>query len=176
MLRRTDSGSPAVKRRCGIFAQRCVGKSLSVSCRSGSMRRKPLFPPPHHPTTGKRLANKGRQSHEVLTVNGEIKIVRRWWHGPQIGSIAPADAILDRDDGTITPGVVEMACRVNLSATSFVRAAGALGRTAPVQLSGERLRQVVEAAGRCVLRAQQNDAVAVTWHAEDCVAPDSTTG
>ena len=102
--------------------------------------------------------------------------MRRWWHGPQLGSVAPADAILDRDDGTITPGVVEMACRVNLSATSFVRAAAALERTAQVQLSGERLRQVVEAAGRCVLRAQQNDAVAVTWHAEDCVAPDSTTG
>ena len=50
-------------------------------CRSGSMRRKPLFPPPHHPTTGKRLANKGRQSHQVLTVNGQIEIVRRWWHG-----------------------------------------------------------------------------------------------
>ena len=102
------------------------------------MRRKPLFPPPHHPTTGKRLANKGRQSHKVLTVNGEVKIVRRWWHGPQIGSIAPADEILDRSGTTITPGVLEMACRVNLSATSFVRAAAALERTAQVKLSGER--------------------------------------
>ena len=26
----------------------------------------------------------------------EIKITRRWWHGPQIGSVAPADEILDR--------------------------------------------------------------------------------
>jgi len=56
--------------------------------------------------------------------------VRRWWHGPQIGSIAPADEILDRSRTTITPGVLEMACRVNLSATSFVRAAAALERTA----------------------------------------------
>jgi hypothetical protein len=140
------------------------------------MRRKPLFPPPHHPATGKKLANKGRQAHTVLTVNGEIKIVRRWWHGPQIGSVAPADAILDRSGTTITPGVLEMACRVNLSATSFVRAAAALERTAQVKLSGERLRQVVEAAGRGVLKAQQNDALAVTWHAEDCVASDAETG
>jgi len=101
--------------------------------------------------------------------------VRRWWHGPQLGSVAPADAILDRDDGTITPGVVEMACRVNLSATSFVRAAAALERTAQVQLSGERLRQVVEAAGRGVLKAQQDDAIAVAWHAEECVVPDGKT-
>jgi predicted HAD superfamily Cof-like phosphohydrolase len=140
------------------------------------MRRKPLFPPPHHPTTGKRLANKGLQSHAILTVNGDIKIVRRWWHGPQLGSVAPADAILDRDGATITPGVLEMACRVNLSATSFVRAAAALERTAQVKLSGERLRQEVEAAGRRVLKAQQNDAVAVTWHAEDCVVTDDQTG
>lgn len=134
------------------------------------------FPPPHDPTTGKRLANKGRQSHRVLTVNGEIKVVRRWWHGPQLGSVAPADAILDRDGVTITPGVVEMACRVNMSATSFVRAAAALERTAQVKLSGERLRQVVEAAGRGVLKAQQDNAIAVTWHAEDCIVPDGETG
>jgi len=111
------------------------------------------------------------QSRKVLTINGEIKIVRRWWHGPQIGSVAPADAILDRGGATITPGVVEMACRVNLSATSFVRAAAVLERTAQLMLSGERLRQVAEAAGRRVLQAQQDDTIAVAWHAEDCVVP-----
>ena len=84
--------------------------------------------------------------------------------------------ILDRDGVTITPGVVEMACRVNLSATSFVRAAAALERTAQVKLSGERLRQVVEAAGRCVLKAQQEDAIVVAWHTDDCVVPNDTTG
>ena len=93
-----------------------------------------------------------------------------------MGSVAPADGILDRDGSTITPGVVEMACRVNLSATSFVRAATALERTAQVKLSGERLRQLVEAVGRYVLKAQQEDTVAVTWHAEDCTLPDAKTG
>lgn len=122
------------------------------------------------------MANKGRQSHRVLTVNGDVKIVRRWWHGPQSGSIAPADEILDRVGATITPGVVEMACRVNLSATSFVRASAALERTAQVRLSGERLRQVVEAAGRRVLKAQQDDTISVTWHAEDCVITEGPRG
>jgi hypothetical protein len=112
----------------------------------------------------------------VLTINGEIKILRRWWHGPGLGSIAPADAVIDRNGTTITAGVVEMACRVNLSATSFVRAATALERTAQVKLCGERLRQVVEATGRGVLKAQQDNTVAVTWHAGDCVLPDSETG
>jgi len=98
--------------------------------------------------------------------------VRRWWHGQEIGSVAPADAILNRSGATITPGVVEMASHVNLSATSFRRAAAALQRTAQIKLSGERLRQVVEAAGRQVLKAQQSNAVVVAWHAEDCVVPD----
>jgi hypothetical protein len=111
----------------------------------------------------------------VLTVNGEIKVVRRWWHGPQVGSVAPADEILDRNGTRITPGVLEMAARVNLSATSFVRAAVALERTAQVKLSGEWLRRVVEAVGRRVLKAQQEDAIAVTWHAEDCLVPEDAT-
>jgi hypothetical protein len=125
--------------------------------------------------TGKRLADKGRQSRSVLTVNGKIETYRRWWYGPQIGSVAPADEILDRSGATITPGVVEMACRVNLSATGFVKAAAVLERTAQVKLSGERLRQEVEAAGRRVLEAQQNNAIPVTWHAEDCVVPEDKT-
>ena len=75
-------------------------------------------------------------------------------------------------EATITPGVVEMACRVNLSATSFLKAAAVLERTAQVKLSGERLRQEVEAAGRRVLKAQQDNAIAVTWHAKDCVVPE----
>ena len=74
------------------------------------------------------------------------------------------------------PGVVELACRVNLSASSFVKAAAVLERTAQVKLSGERLRQVVEAAGRRVLKAQQDNAIAVTWHAKDCVVPEEAKG
>src|SRR5208337_3628831 len=99
-------GLLAAKNAFAIFRRRCAARFLSVPYSSGSMRRKPLFPPPHDPLTGKRLANKGRQSHRVLTINGEINVVRRWWHGPQLGSVAPADAILDRDGVTITPGVV----------------------------------------------------------------------
>jgi hypothetical protein len=64
---------------------------------------------------------------------------------------------------------------VNVSATSFRKAAAVLERTAQVKLSGERLRQEVEAAGRRVLKAQQEDAVAVTWHAKDCVVPEGKT-
>jgi hypothetical protein len=109
----------------------------------------------------------------VVTINGKIETYRRWWFGRGIGSSAPADEVLDRAGATITPGVVEMACRVNLSATSFVKAAAVLERTAQVKISGERLRQEVEAAGRRVLEAQEKNAIAVTWHAADCVVPEA---
>jgi hypothetical protein len=107
-----------------------------------------------------------------VTVNGKIETYRRWWFGRGTGSVAPADEILDRRGATITPGVVEMAARVNLSASSFVKAAAVLERTAQVKLSGERLRQEVEAVGRRVLETQQSNAVVVTWHAGDCVVPE----
>jgi len=113
----------------------------------------------------------------VVTINGKIETQRRWWFGRASGSVAPADEILDRSGATITPGVVEMAARVNLSASSFVKAAAVLERTAQVKLSGERLRQEVEAAGRRVLQAQQSDAIKATWRAEDCVvAEEAKTG
>lgn len=108
----------------------------------------------------------------MVTINGKIEIHRRWWFARDMGSVAPADAILDRSGAAITPGVIEMACRVNLSATSFLKAAAVLDRTAQVKISGERLRQEVEAAGRRVLEAQQQNALAVTWHAQDCVVPE----
>ena len=85
------------------------------------------------------MENKGKQASSVLTINGEIEILRRWWYGKGVGSIAPADEIVNCNRDTVTPGVVEMASRVNLSATSFLRAAAALERTSQVKMSGEQL-------------------------------------
>ena len=80
--------------------------------------------------TGKRLANKGRQDKSMLTVNGRIQLWRRWWFSLQTGSLAPADALVDRRGESVTLGVREMACRENQAATSFDKAAENLARTA----------------------------------------------
>src|SRR5450755_3053590 len=101
------------------------------------MRRKPLFPPPHNPATGRRLANKGRQNTSVLSINGRIDLQRRWWYASQTGSVAPADAAMNRQGESVTPGVREMACRENQAASSFDKAAENLARTAQITLSGE---------------------------------------
>lgn len=122
------------------------------------------------------MANKGRQSRSVLTINGRIRLQRQWWHGAQTGSIAPADEILNRSGATITPGVLELACRENLSATSFARAAANLARTAQVTLSAEQLRKEVEAAGRRAMEAQETGRIDTAWTAEDCRLPGDKEG
>ncbi len=104
----------------------------------------------------------------MLTINGRVQCVRRWWFGRQSGSVAPVDDVVDRTAATVTPGVRELACRENLSSTSFDKAAANLARTAQLTMSGEQLRQVTEAEGRQVLQVQQAAAIDTAWTAADC--------
>lgn len=139
------------------------------------MRRKPLFPPPHEGRSGKRLRNKGRQSRQVLTILGRVKLVRRWWYSPAAGSMAPADPFIDPELQSVSPGVREMACRLNNDGTSFDKTAENLCRTALIKMSGEQLRQVVLTEGRNVLAAQRANAIPTAFQAKECrIAGDKT--
>lgn len=122
------------------------------------------------------MANKGRQSRSVLSINGRVRLQRRWWHDAQTGSLAPADEAMDRSGATITPGVLELACRENLSAMSFEKAAANLARTAQLTISGEQLRKEVEAVGRRVADAQQMCRIETAWEAEDCRVTEERQG
>jgi hypothetical protein len=141
------------------------------------MRRKPLSPPPPEvlidPVRGelvaRRLRNKGRQGRHVLTVNGRVKLVRRWWQARRSGSLVPVDALIDPQQQTVSPGVREMACRLNNGGVSFDRAAQNLARSALICMSGEQLRQVVIAEGRAVLSAQEAGAIPTAFQAHECV-------
>jgi len=104
----------------------------------------------------------------VLTINGRLRLWRRWWYAAEIGSLAPADDSLNRSGETVTLGVREMACRENQGATSFDKAAENLARTAQITLSGEQLRLVVEAEGRHVQAVQQAAVLPTAWTAADC--------
>jgi hypothetical protein len=139
------------------------------------MRRKPLFPPPKDPTTGKKKRNKGRQDFTVLTINGRVRLWRRRWHSSHEGSTAPLDAWLDTVEATISLGVREMACRLNGDGKNFDKAAANLSRTAQVQLSGETLRVLVEAEGKRVLQAQRSGQLPLSWSAADCKTEEKAT-
>src|SRR4051812_1694517 len=119
------------------------------------MRRKPLFPPPQHPQTGKNLRHKGRQDHSVNTINGRVCLKRIRWHGQDVGSSTPLDVYLDKAEQTMSVGVREIACRRNGAGKNFDRAAENLARAAQIFTSGETLRTLVENEGRQVLKGQQ---------------------
>jgi hypothetical protein len=109
----------------------------------------------------------------MLTINGRIRVLRRWWYGIETSSLAPADELIDRQGDTVTMGVREICCRENQSATSFDKAADNVARLAQIKLSGEHLRQLVEAEGRLVQAAQQVAALDTAWTTEDCtLGPD----
>ena len=119
------------------------------------------------------MRNKGKQSRSVLTVNGPVKVVRRWWHAAGVGSLAPMEQLLDTQQASVSVGVREMACRLNNDGTSFDNAADNLHRTAIVKMSGEQLRQLVIAEGEAVLQTQQKNAIPPSFRAVECVVDPS---
>jgi hypothetical protein len=121
------------------------------------------------------MRNKGRQEKSTLTINGRVTLRRIRWHSPDEGSATPLDAVLDAAEATISLGVRELACRLNQSASSFDKAAENLGRAAQVRLSGEGLRQVVEAEGKAVLKAEQTGEMVPGWTAADCTTETGST-
>jgi hypothetical protein len=134
--------------------------------------RKRLFPPPLHPRTATPLQNKGPDEHTLLTVNGRICLSRRRYVAAGVGSSYPLDAWLDRAEDSLSLGLRELACRLNLASRNFDKAAENLARAAQVHLSGEFLRHIVESEGRAVQAAAQNGKLPLDWTARDCPALD----
>jgi hypothetical protein len=125
-----------------------------------------------HPDTGKRLQNKGPEPFSLLTINGRITLSRRRYFAKDLGSSIPLDPWLDSALATISLGVREMACRLNLASRNFDKAAENLQRAAQFSLSGERLRQVVEGEGKAVQKAAAAGQLPLDWDYSDCSAHD----
>jgi hypothetical protein len=134
--------------------------------------RKRLSPPPRNPTTGKPLQNKGPDEHTILTVNGRITLSRRRYSAPDVGSCFPLDCWLDKAEDTVSLGLREMACRLNLASRNFDKSAENLARAAQVRMSGEFLRQVVESEGKAIQAAAKAGRLPVAWNQSDCKALD----
>jgi len=136
------------------------------------MPQKRLFPPPKAPD-GRRLRNKGREAHTLLTANDRIELERTRWYSHAAGGVLPADGWLDVAEATVSLGARELACRLNQGARSFAKATDNLARAAQIHMSDELLRQVVEREGQAVLHAQQAGQLTVPWTAGDCQFKDA---
>ena len=119
------------------------------------------------------MQNKGSEDHSLLTSNGRITLWRRRYAAADLGSHFPLDPWIDRAEDTVSLGLRELACRLNLAARDFDKAADNLGRAAQVRLSGEFLRQIVESEGKAIQAAAQAGRLQVDWQARDCPALDA---
>ena len=126
------------------------------------------LPRPVETLSSKNKRHKGRQPTSILTINGRVTLSRIWWHSPIEGSSAPLDLFIRADGATTTPGVREMACRVNNHSSSFTHAAENLQRTAQVTLCDESLRQIVLKEGPRVQADQRSGRLVPSFTAEDC--------
>jgi hypothetical protein len=124
------------------------------------------------PGTRRRKQNKGRDEHDLLTVNGRVRIRRKHYYSPQEGTTTPVDALLDAAEAAVSVGVREMCSRLNTGAKSFARAAENLERTAQLRISREALRQIVESDGKLALRLSESGELGPAWKAKDCPGPD----
>jgi hypothetical protein len=107
-----------------------------------------------------------------LTINGRIALSRRRYSAPGADSCHPLDTWVDQATDTISLGVREMVCRLNLASGNFDKAADNLARTAQIRLSGESLRQVVESEGKALETAIKAGTLPLSWEAKDCQALD----
>ncbi len=108
----------------------------------------------------------------MLTINGRIVLSRRRYFARDLGSSTPLDPWIDHAEATISLGVREMACRLNLASRNFDKAADNLQRAAQLHLSGELLRQVVEREGKAVQKAAAAGRLLLDWDYRDCAAHD----
>ena len=85
-----------------------------------------------------------------------MELRRRRFRGPDGKVEAAIDDLIDLAAAGVSLAAREMCCRAAVDSGSFARAASNLRRLAGLELSDEKLRQVVESEGRAVL-AWQDD-------------------
>ena len=118
--------------------------------------------------SGRRLADKGSESRSTLSVNGRVLLSRKRWYLKGEGSRSPLTMLLDAALATESVGVRDLCCRLNGNGRNFERVAENLAKAAGVSMSGEKLRQVVEAEGRRVLAKAKSGALGPDWKADQC--------
>lgn len=78
------------------------------------------------------------------------------------------DRLLDQAESVVSVGTRELCCRVGIAGGSFDRNAENLHRAAGLKMSAEKFRQVLEAEGRAVLAASENEQLELDFSAAEC--------
>lgn len=102
----------------------------------------------------------------MLTVGGEIALSRRYFWSKGHGGMCPADGALGIQRGRVSPGALEVFCRMGI-VEDFAGAAQDAGRIANLPVSKERLRRLVEAEGARVTQVRDDGTLKASWTQAD---------
>jgi hypothetical protein len=85
--------------------------------------------------------------------------------------VLPRDALvlLDAVEDTVSLAVRELCCRLGIAGGSFARSTDNLQAASCLRMSEDIFRQVVESAGKAVLKAAAEELLPVDWSAKECV-------
>ena len=104
-----------------------------------------------------------------------MTIERTVYWSKATGSVRPTDRWLGIAEHSVSPGVREM-CSLESLDSSFAHVSRSLKRTAQLTLSEDRIRRVVEAEGRTVIRVQRSGVLSASFTAADCSEGVMATG
>jgi hypothetical protein len=95
-----------------------------------------------------------------------VSVELRRWQQVRGGSVRPGETVIGLALGQPSAGFREMACDLAVgAASSFAHESQLMNKWFMGPVSREKLRQVVEAEGQCVLEAQRQQTFALDWKA-----------
>ena len=100
------------------------------------------------------LRNKGEHGVHVLTVDGEIELIRRYFWSKERGGQYPVDAIIGLEGGIVSPGALQLCCTLGVI-QDFAQGADDLRTFSGLRVSPERLRPIPESQGREAARVRE---------------------
>jgi hypothetical protein len=115
------------------------------------------------------LRNKGEHGVHVLTVDGEIELIRRYFWSKECGGQYPVDAVMGIASGRVSPGALQLCCTMGVI-QDFAQGADDLRVFSGVRVSKERLRQITESQGREAARVRESGVLKPAWSAAAATA------
>ena len=100
----------------------------------------------------------------VLTATGTVTVRRRYFWSRATGGSCPVDTLVGIHDRTVTVGACCILCTLGVI-EDFKQAAEDLQTVAGIRVSGERLRQIVEAEGRRIMESRLSGVLTPGWSA-----------
>jgi len=113
------------------------------------------------------LPDKGTRIRRVISVGGNLELSRRYYWIKGKAGVFPVDQALGiEQDGSITPGAVQMMVRMGMVG-DFRQGAADLKLIGGITVGREKFRQVVETEGESAQQARACGAVGASWSEKD---------